>query len=455
MKFKPYPKYKASGVEWLGEVPEGWDIARLKWSVQQSKGGVWGGEPIGDSNDMVCIRVADFNREQFNIEVSNLTTRNVSISEQNGRILAKGDLLLEKSGGGENQPVGTVVRYDQEFIAVCSNFINRLAPSALGSSNFFKYVHASLYAMRITTRSINQTSGIQNLDSDQYLCEKVIFPPLIEQSAIATFLDRETAKIDNLIAKQEALIDLLKEKRQAVISHSVTKGLDPSVPMKASGVEWLGDVPVHWSVEPVVYRYNVQLGKMLDSAKITGESLRPYLRVFDVQWGEINTEDLPQMDFDDNARSKFLLVAGDLLVNEGGSYPGRSAIWVGSIGECYYQKALHRLRANCPEKDSTLFMYYLMSWAANQGVFVAGGNGTTIDHLPAEKLNRYRFAFPPMIEQTNIVAFLKERLNVFDALIDKAQQAIVLQKEHRTALISAAVTGKIDVRNSIEERKAT
>lgn len=274
----------------------------------------------------------------------------------------------------------------------------------------------------------------------------VCIPPMNEQKAILAFLDRETGKIDALIAEQRRLVELLAEKRQAVISHAVTKGLNPNVPMKNSGIEWLGEVPEHWSVVPVTYRYNVQLGKMLDSTKITGEHLRPYLRVFDVQWGDINTDDLPLMDFDEDARSKFRLIAGDLLVNEGGSYPGRSAIWLETIEECYYQKALHRLRPNYPETDTTQFMYYLMSWAANQGVFVAGGNEATIEHLPAEKLRRYRFAFPPLDDQKEIAAFLGSELATFDTLTAEANRAIELLQERRSVLISAAVTGKIDVR---------
>jgi type I restriction enzyme S subunit len=273
-------------------------------------------------------------------------------------------------------------------------------------------------------------------------------PPLPEQTRIASLLDQETAKIDELVAEQQRLMALLKEKRQAVISHAVTKGLNPKAALKHSGIEWLGDVPAHWSVAAVGYRYNVQLGKMLDANKITGEHLRPYLRVFDVQWGEINTDDLPLMDFDDEAREKFRLLPGDLLVNEGGSYPGRAAIWFGDIDECYYQKALHRMRPLRPNEDATRFLYYVMCWATNRGVFTAGGNEATIEHLPAEKLRRYRFPFPSIKEQFEIAGFLDNELAKFDTLTSEAQHAIDLLQERRTALISAAVTGQIDVRNT-------
>lgn len=293
-----------------------------------------------------------------------------------------------------------------------------------------------------------------HLNAEELGSSVVVVPCAQEQADIAEFLGRETGKIDELVAEQRRLMELLKEKRQAVISHAVTRGLNPAAPLKPSGVEWLGEIPAHWSVAPIASRYSVQLGKMLDSTKITGDHLRPYLRVFDVQWGDINTADLPLMDFDEYAREKFRLAPGDLLVNEGGSYPGRAAIWTGKINECYYQKALHRMRAHRPEEDSTQYLYFLMSWAANQGVFVAGGNETTIEHLPAEKLRRYRFAFPPRSEQLAIATFLHNELATLDTLTAEAQRAIDLLQERRTALISAAVTGQIDVRPFTEKKAA-
>lgn len=209
---------------------------------------------------------------------------------------------------------------------------------------------------------------------------------------------------------------------------------------KASGVEWLGDVPEHWTIAPVASRYEVQLGKMLDAAKTTGENLRPYLRVIDVQWGRINTGELAQMDFDERARARFGLLPGDLLVNEGGSYPGRSAIWDGALAECYYQKALHRLRALRDCDDTAAFLRYVMEWAAAYGVFSAGGNEATIEHLPAEKLKRYRFGFPPIAEQLSTSAFLDRETAKIDALIAEQQRLVELLKEKRQAVISHSVT---------------
>ena len=270
-------------------------------------------------------------------------------------------------------------------------------------------------------------------------------PPKEDQKKILAFLDHETAKIDTLIEKQKRLIKLLKEKRQAVISHAVTKGLNPNAKMKDSGVEWLGEVPEHWGVCKLAFRYEVLLGKMLDDKKISGDHLGKYLRNTDVQWDHINFEDLPEMDFRPSEQKRYQVKKGDLLVCEGGDV-GRCAIWDRSE-TCFYQKALHRLRPLKLESDHTRFMFYVLSNAVHQERFLAGANKATIAHLPAEAFRQYRFAFPSINEQMEIADYLNIKKRKFDALESKAEEQVRLLKERRSALISAAVTGKIDVRH--------
>jgi len=198
---------------------------------------------------------------------------------------------------------------------------------------------------------------VESLELELIANTRVPILPVEEQRAIAVFLDRETAKIDALVAKKELVIELLHEKRSALITQAVTKGLDPNIPMKDSGVEWLGEIPIHWTVAPLYSRYEVALGKMLDASRISGEHLRPYLRNVDVQWDRINVDGLPEMDFDTADRIRYGLSAGDLLVCEGGDV-GRTAVWNGELEECYYQKAVHRLR---PYSGSEIprFLYYV------------------------------------------------------------------------------------------------
>jgi len=141
-------------------------------------------------------------------------------------------------------------------------------------------------------------------------------PPLPIQKAIAGFLDRKTAAIDALIEKKQKVLDLLAEKRAALINQAVTKGLDPNVPMKDSGIPWIGEIPAHWQMAPLYSRYSVQLGKMLDSSRQTGAALAPYLRNANVQWDRISTDDLREMDFSPSDRKKFALRAGDIMMCE-------------------------------------------------------------------------------------------------------------------------------------------
>src|SRR5690554_4474113 len=245
--FKPYPAYKDSGVEWLGEVPRHWEVFALKRSVDGCTNGLWGDEPDGD-NDLAVIRVADFDRARSRVGLEKLTYRSITQKERASRLLKSGDLLIEKSGGGEKTLVGCVVLFDHDIQAITSNFVARMRPLAGFDSGFLCYAFDVLYQGKVNYPAIKQTTGIQNLDSEAYLQERFCFPSRVEQIQIARFLDHETARIDALIEEQQRLIELLKEKRQAVISHAVTKGLDPTAPMKDSGVEWLGEVPAHWEV---------------------------------------------------------------------------------------------------------------------------------------------------------------------------------------------------------------
>ena len=211
---------------------------------------------------------------------------------------------------------------------------------------------------------------------------------------------------------------------------------------KESGVQWLGEVPATWDIAPVYARYEVALGKMLDAKRVTGESPGKYLRNVDVQWDAVNIDGLPEMDFPPSDRNRYLLRPGDLLVCEGGEV-GRTATWRGGLDECFYQKAIHRVRpwAAC---DSPRFFYFLMYAMAKRGVFTAGGNPNTIDHLTAVQLRRYRVPAPAASEQRAIVAFLDRKTAKIDALVARKKRLIELLQEKRTALITRAVTRGLD-----------
>jgi type I restriction enzyme S subunit len=222
----PHARMKPSGVEWLGDVPEGWQIHRLRRTTSRETNGFWGEEPVGDCSDITCIRVADFDRYKRRIKVGSKTLRSVPNSKRFNRLLKLGDLLLEKSGGGEQTPVGCVVLYDYDELAITSNFIAKLSPLSNFDSSYLCYLHQVLYDIGITRLSVKQTTGIQNIDSFWYLNELAPFPPKSVQQSITEFLDRETAKLDTLMAKYRRELDLLAEYRASLISHAVTGKID-------------------------------------------------------------------------------------------------------------------------------------------------------------------------------------------------------------------------------------
>ena len=257
------------------------------------------------------------------------------------------------------------------------------------------------------------------------------------QKAIADYLDRETARIDALVAAKQRLLTLLAEKRRAIITRAVTRGLEKTT--KA------GDLPDGWANPPVYARYSVQLGKMLDEKRISGAHLAPYLRNTDIQWDGINTADLPEMDFDEAERNRYALRPGDLLVCEGGDV-GRTAEWKGELRECFFQKAIHRLRP-ITEQDEPGFFRYFMRMAVDRGDFTLS-TASTIQHLTAEKLRVVRYPAPPRDEQRAIVDYLDRETSRLDKLTTKIRRSMVLLKERRVALITAAVTGKLNVESA-------
>lgn len=267
-----------------------------------------------------------------------------------------------------------------------------------------------------------------------------------EQDRIANFLDQKTAEIDEAIAKKQRLIELLKEQKAILINQAVTKGLNPDVPMRDSGVEWIGEVPAHWEMPPMYARFRIELGKMLDAKRITGKHLVRYLRNTDVQWGKINSEDLPEMDIHPSELGRYAVRNGDLLVCEGGEI-GRCAIWQSDIhGQTIgFQKALHRVRAFSPGKDNIRYLYYVMMAAGHLGAFQLTAKTNTIPHLTGEMFRVYRLPQPPKDEQDAIVEMLDIACSKADNIIQKEQDAIALFNELKIIIIANAVTGKIKI----------
>jgi type I restriction enzyme S subunit len=411
-----YPKYKPSGVDWLGEVPEHWEICQLRRIARLR---------YGDA-------LATESREDGEVEVFG---SNGVVGNHNTANTAAPAVIVGRKGS-----YGKVVWAENGGFVIDTAF----ATDGKSTAAWLRWLFYALQALHLD--AFSQDTGVPGLPREAAYERPLSRSPLPEQRAIADFLDRETGRIDALVGKKRELIARLKERRAALITRAVTRGLDPSAKLKASGVEWLGMVPEGWEVPPFYTRYKVELGKMLDEARITGDHLVPYLRNVDVQWDTINLEDLPEMDILPHEYERYTLRKGDLVVCEGGEV-GRAAIFEGSDRRVGFQKALHRLRP-VNSKEVPRYTFYVLCAAAQLGVFVAEGNPNTIPHLTGEKLRRYRFPCPPLAEQRAIADHLDRETGKLDRLTASVEAAIERLHEYRAALITAAVTGKIDVRGT-------
>ena len=438
---KPYPAMKDSGLPWLGAVPEHWEVRRLGTSVHGCINGIWGNDPNG-REDLPCVRVADFDRARLRVRLAKPTLRAVAPGERKRRLLKKSDLLLEKSGGGDLQPVGVVMLYDHDIEAVCSNFVARMPVSARCNSSYLTYLHSHLYAIRLNVRSIKQTTGIQNLDSSSYLGEPVAFPPLSEQTAIVRFLDHADRRIRRYIRAKQKLIKLLEEQKQVIVHRAVTRGLDPNVRLKPSGVPWLGDVPAHWEV-----KRGKALFHCVDVRSSTGEE---ELLTVSSEHGVVPRSSATVTMFKAESYAGYKLCwPGDLVINSLWAW-GRGlgvSRHHGIISSAY---GVYRLRSSYTEYSA--YVHELVRSVPFNWELQVRSKGIWISRLQLtdEAFLGAPFPLPPLPEQAAIVRYLDKATSDIDAAIDRARRQVELLSEYRTRLIADVVTGKLDVREEVD-----
>lgn len=441
MTFKPYPKYKASGVEWLGDVPEGWGV--LKCSLI---GTLFGSEQVPDES------VTDEGELPF-LKVGSMSANSFSIESW--------DWFVDRAVAFRYSPRSGYIVFPKRGAAIFNNKVNIVERPSLIDPNLMGWeignrADTTFIAYVLKTRRLNEladVSTVPQINNKHIAPERFPLPPICDQVTIATFLDRETAKVDILIAKQEAMIDLLQEKRQAVISHAVTKGLDPSVPMKSSGVEWLGDVPEHWAATPFKSAVGFQEGPGIMAVDFKDTGI-PLLRIANVGSYYTTLEGCNFLDPEKVAKkwNHFRANIGDLLISASATMGTVTEVTKEAEGSVPYTGII-RLFPKAERSVRDFVRYFVVSTCFLRQIDLLKA-GATIQHFGPTHLAQIKMALPPIAEQHQISEYLRQQLSKIDALIAKAQQAIVLQKEHRTALISAAVTGKIDVRNEVIERKA-
>jgi type I restriction enzyme S subunit len=347
--------------------------------------------------------------------------------------------------------------FENGKVAVCRNLENGIGfgttelhvlrtRSHLCEPRYIFYVVSSSEFRQLGIASMQGVAGQQRV-TEKFVAEfLVLLPPLHEQRAIADFLDRETAHIDALIARKQRLLDLLAERRQALITHAVTKGLDPDAPMKDSGVEWLGEIPEGWGLASLKHvaevRTGIAKGRVLNSDNAIPV---PYLRVANVQDGYLDLSDVAEIEVLPHELPQYSLQIGDVLMNEGGDSDklGRGAVWDGSIEPCIHQN--HVFAVRCFDVDPEWLSAITSSDYAKAYFESRAKQTTNLASISATNLRELPVVTPRRDEQTAIVTFLEQQTSKIDTLCDRIRRVVASLQERRAALINEAVTGKIRV----------
>lgn len=447
MPLKPYPKYKPSGLEWVDQIPEHWDPRPLKFDMLRNDGGVWGED--FDEDGTIVLRSTEIGIDgSWNI--TEPARRKLSNQERQATLLKEGDLVVTKSSGSELHLGKTALVTQDVANLSCtfSNFMQRLRFNKKTYPKYMFYLINGDFGKEQLGYLGTTTTGLRNLSGT---IVGNIFgpgPPLAEQQAIADFLDRETAVIDTLIAKNRQLIERLKEKRTVLISHAVTKGLDPAAPMKDSGVEWYGNVPQHWDIKRLGWLTTAiqDIDHKMPNAVDVGI---PFLSAKDLlDDGTLNfTNDVKMISEEDFKKLSRKIVPrrGDIIYSRIGARLGKARI-VETDQRFLVSYSCCVIRA-IPELIDRRYLYHILDSAIVLTEAKIRTMGIGVPDLGLSEIGRFPITVPPLEEQRQLVDYLDTQNIELRELVFKVQSAIDRLQEYRTALISAAVTGKIDVRS--------
>ena len=450
MSFPRYPTYKPSGVEWLGEVPEHWEVKKIRNFASFTGGGTpsrenlsfWGGPiPWVSPKDMKVERI---------IEAEEGITQE-GLDGSSSSLVAPGHVLIVVRSGILRHTIPVAINavevaINQDMKAV------RMDDKVCTNIFFLRWIQGLNNQLLLAWAK--QGATVESVEQE-YLSKTVLpLPTLAEQAAIATFLDHETAKIDALIAEQQRLIELLQEKRQAVISHAVTKGLNPDAPMKDSGVEWLGEVPEHWSLVKLKHVAKDKVAGPYGASLTKSMYTHVGYRVYGQQ--QVIPDNFEEGDYyiDDNKyeeMKRYSVSPGDVLISVMGTV-GKVAV----VPDCVEPGIINPRLVRYHLRDLLIprFAQRLLLSTPFQEKILLEAKGATMDGLNMQILGDLPLPLPPRAEQEAILDQLLRAMASFDAMASSTEQSVLLLRERRSALISAAVTGQIDVRGLVPEAVA-
>lgn len=433
MSFKTYEKYKDSGIEWLGEVPAHWAITPLKNKYAIFGGSTPSADVVNWNGDIEWATPTDLNKlKKFEIKETARRITHKGLGNCGATLVPKNSIIISSRA-----PIGSIGITSRPL---CTNQGCKSLVS--GKENEPRF---HTYLLSIATKELNlrgKGTTFLEISGEVLGAFRITAPPFTEQTTIAAFLDHETARIDALIEEQQRLIALLKEKRQAVISHTVTKGLDPNAPMKDSGVEWLGDVPAHWEVIAIKWLSIVQRGAsprpINDPIYFDDNGEYSWVRIADVSSSNGSLNYTPQKLSKLGSSMSVKINPGELFVSIAGTV-GKPCI--SKIKACIHDGFVYFPQLKIPPR----FLYTIFeSGLCYKGL---GKMGTQLN-LNTDTIGGIKVAIPPSYDEiTQILDSLNQKLKNIDDLASQAGHVTSLLQERRSALISAAVTGKIDVRD--------
>ena len=433
-------KMKDSGIEWIGEIPEGWEVHRMKSCISQRDGGAWGDEATGETGDCICLRIADFDYEHFRFtDSNNLTIRHYASPIIKKLLLQKNDILIEKSGGGEKTPVGRTVLFDKEYPALFANFMDRLRCSDFILPQYLQYVFVTFYKNRYTQNYIKQTTGIQNLDLSSMLADEFVpVPNLNEQKLIVCYLESKCSKIDNLLSKIRSSIEEYKKLKQAVITQAVTKGVRGEREMKDSGVEWIGEIPAEWSVQRIKTIFSIR-------------NERNYLPLEQVNLISLYTDKgvVQHCDIEKTTGNKASNADGYKKVYPNDMIVNIILCWMGAIGRSNYAgvtSPAYDVYVPSSKIECKFYHYYFRTLGFSGDCYKNGRGIMAMRwRTYSDQFRSIKVVVPPLEEQKEIVGYLDAKCAEIDGLIAKKEQLVKELENYKKSLIYEVVTGKREV----------
>ena len=422
-----YDSYKDSGVKWLGEIPSHWEMLALKHILKNKK------EVVG--------------KRSSQYDLLSLTLKGVIIRD------------MDNPEGKFPASFDTYQIVEPNDFIFC-NFDNEETPRAVGLSQYKgmitgaydvlyrnnpllsdKYLIYYFLYIDDSKRFKPLYKGLRKtVPFDSFMSYKIPVPSRGEQDAVVEYLDAATSKIDEAIAQQQKMIDLLNERKQIIINNAVTKGLDPNVKMKPSGIDWIGDIPEHWELSQLKKVAKIILGKMLSREQ---GNVYPYLCAKDVHYGSVDVSDLKSMNFSEIEKQMYEVRNGDMLIVEGGAGAGGCAIFECKGTGIYIQNSIMIVRGNTMMLNG--YICYMIQSMNQRGYVEYICNKATIPHFTKEKVGSVIIPIPPKEEQETIVKHVTKRIKPIDDNIIARNKQISLLQERKQIIINDVVTGKVKV----------